>query len=208
MTLIPDLTAYIKARIAEFDDISPLRQRELRELARHVGEQRDRKQEAHLIFICTHNSRRSHLAQVWAQVGAAYYGIDHLHAYSGGTEATAFNPRAVWALMEAGFEIEKAHNEHNPLYTLTFSSAREPLQCFSKRFDDPVNPQKGFGAVMTCSDADEACPLVPGASARFAIRYVDPKLADNTPAEAETYLERCRQIAREMLFALSSVPRN
>ena len=42
-----------------------------------------------LIFICTHNSRRSHMAQLWAQTAAAYHGVAAIETFSGGTEATA-----------------------------------------------------------------------------------------------------------------------
>ena len=58
-----------------------------------------------LVFICTHNSRRSHMAQLWAQAAAAYYGIPNVIAYSGGTEVTAFNSRAVKTMEELGFRI-------------------------------------------------------------------------------------------------------
>ena len=45
-----------------------------------------------LNFICTHNSRRSHLSQVWAQALAHHVGINTINCYSGGTEATALFP--------------------------------------------------------------------------------------------------------------------
>lgn len=158
-----------------------------------------------LNFICTHNSRRSHISQIWAQAAAAYYGIRGVKCYSGGTEATAFNPRAVEAMRGMGFKIEQSETTTNPVYRVYFADGEEPLLCFSKKFDDPFNPQSDFAAIMTCSDADENCPYIPGASARFPVRYEDPKKYDDTELESAKYRERCEQIGAEMLYAFSLI---
>jgi hypothetical protein len=143
------------------------------------------------------------MAQLWAQAAAHYFGISGVDTYSGGTEATAFNPRAVAALRRAGFEITQASEGENPVYDVRFTDEMEPLRCYSKVHNEPPNPDRGFAAVMTCSDADAACPIVFGAVQRIAITYDDPKTADGTPDEATIYDERCRQIAREMLYVFS-----
>jgi len=148
------------------------------------------------------------MAQLWAAAAAASYGIGDVETFSGGTEATAFNPRAVAALERAGFEIKtSAPGDANPKYLVRLSSASDALECFSKVYDQAPNPTSDFCAVMTCSAADEACPRVAGATLRLAIPYDDPKVADGTPDEAATYDERCAQIAREMLFAISRAAR-
>lgn len=154
-----------------------------------------------MTFICTHNSRRSHLAQVWAATAAARYGFSQVYTYSGGTEATAFNSRAVAALERAGFDVLKTSDDRNPVYHVRYAADAAPLTCFSKVYDQAPNPGDGFCAVMTCGDANERCPVVHGAAQRIAITYEDPKSADGTPAEAARYDERCAQIAREMLYA-------
>jgi protein-tyrosine-phosphatase len=145
------------------------------------------------------------MAQLWAQAAAHHFGINGVETYSGGTEATAFDPRAVAALERAGFSIEATSTGENPVYGVRFSESAEPIRCFSKVYDQPPNPTGGFGAVMTCGAADEGCPVVFGAARRIAITYDDPKAADGTTQEAAVYDERCRQIAREMLFAFSRV---
>ena len=156
-----------------------------------------------LNFICTHNSRRSHLSQIWAQVFACHFNVS-LETFSGGTEATAFNPNAVAALRRAGFKIESEGGE-NPRYEVSFSDDQEKMVCYSKTFDDPLNPQEDFAAVMTCSEADADCPFVPGASARIKLFYEDPKVSDGTPEESQTYDERCAQIANEMKYIFSAI---
>lgn len=198
------LHEYVQARVAEADAISAERRARIDQLAEEVVAALDAG-DAQLNFICTHNSRRSQLAQVWARVAADHVGVEGVTTFSGGTEETAFNPRAVAALRRAGLEIQGDSELANPVYRVAGWGGHEPLECRSKRFADPSNPQSGFIAVMTCSDADESCPFVPGAARRVALTYVDPKAFDGTDREAEAYDERCGQIAREMLYLFRRV---
>ncbi|MDT0605872.1 protein-tyrosine-phosphatase [Croceitalea sp. F388] len=153
-----------------------------------------------LNFICTHNSRRSHLSQIWAQVIANYLGINNISCYSGGTEATAMFPKVGETLSNQGFKILKLSDAQNPVYAIKFSEKEHPVICFSKTYDDTFNPTSGFGAIMTCDSANEACPMVMGAENRFPITYEDPKKFDDTPQQTEKYLERSIQIATELYF--------
>ena len=175
----------------------------LNHLSAYVADRRKEGKPVYLNFICTHNSRRSHISQIWAAAAAAYYGIEDIHCFSGGTEATAFNPRAVAAMQRAGFSIENPGGE-NPHYRVSFSPGGLALECFSKVYDDPFNPKSDFAAVMTCSHADENCPFIPGAT-RISITYDDPKVADDTPQETARYDERVRQIGCELFFAMAGV---
>lgn len=154
-----------------------------------------------LNFICTHNSRRSHLGQVWSAIGSHYYGLPQIKSYSGGTEATACNERIVRCLREFGLSIVALDPVvSNPLYWLQFDESAYPIRLFSKRYDDSENPPQDFWGMMCCSDADEKCPLITGALGRVALHYRDPKESDESPAEAATYAERAREIGAEMLF--------
>ncbi len=203
------LSAYVALRATEFDEIPFNRKSMLKELAQYVADRKSAGEIVKLTFICTHNSRRSQLAQLWAAVAAAHYGIDRVETFSGGTEASTFNPRAVAALERAGFEIVKtdesatSSDPENPRYRVIFAASAKPLVCFSKTYDSIPNSSSDFCAVMTCSDADKNCPVVPGAAFRISIPYVDPKLSDGTPEEAATYDDRSAQIAREMLYVFS-----
>ena len=203
--LLSPIKEYIEIVKPEFDSIPENRILWLSEIALYISEKRAKRLPVNLTFICTHNSRRSHMAQFWAAASSVYYNVRDIHCFSGGTEATAFNPRAVKALANAGFQIEKQTESANPIYKVRFAEYSDPENAFSKRYSDPVNPQSDFAAVMTCSDADEACPIVYGADARFPLTYEDPKNADGSASEALIYDERCRQIAVEMLFLFSQV---
>jgi arsenate reductase len=201
----------VETKIIQLEDTFELISNERKELLNQFAEYilkktRDGK-DVNLTFICTHNSRRSHISQIWAQASAEYYNIPNIKCYSGGTEATAFNPRAVKAMQKAGFEIEKKDDSDNPVYLVYYSEDSDPIKCFSKVYNDPFNPQKEFAAVMTCSDADENCPVVFGAEARFPIRYNDPKEFDGTEMEEAKYDERVGQIGREILFLFNLVYR-
>lgn len=201
-SLYPELRRFLADRRGEFDRIPAERKELLEELGAFVRRHHEADKPVDLIFVCTHNSRRSHMSQLWAQAAADMLGL-RVTTYSGGTEDTAFNPRAVAAIERAGFRVEKTTEARNPIYHVRMADDRPAMTCFSKAYDAPPNPDGGFGAVMVCDDADEACPVVDGAAGRFAIPFVDPKVSDNTPAEAATYDERCAQIAREMLYAMT-----
>lgn len=197
---------FVVSRVSEFSEIPAARRTELERLAAYVRERGERSGAAQLIFICTHNSRRSHLSQIWAKVAAEVYGLPQVRTYSGGTEATAMNPRLVAALRRSGLEVTADDpNAENPLYRVRFAERMAPLECFSKVYDQPPNPVSDYCAILTCSSADEACPVVPGCDLRLPIRYDDPKIADDTAEESAVYDERNRQICREMLYAMSQV---
>lgn len=201
--MTPQLQQTLAARLQEFDQIPLERQQQLQALADYVSSNVG--EPIRLTFICTHNSRRSHLAQLWAAAAATHFGIPQVSTYSGGTEVTAFNPRAVATLRRAGMLIEVEEISTNPRYRVKFGPDFPGEICYSKVYNDAGNPQSGFGAVMTCNSADETCPIVDGAAARIAITYVDPKISDDTPEETQTYDARSAQIAREMLFVFSRV---
>ena len=200
----PELEQYIKRAAPHIDEIPRARKNLLDDLAEFVSSRRDAEEEISLNFICTHNSRRSQMGQLWASAAAAHFGVGGVRTFSGGTEATAFNPRAVAAIERAGFAVHKPGGA-NPHYLVTYAEDAPAIECFSKAYDDPFNPSEGFAAIMTCSDADEACPVVLGAARRLPIRYDDPKAADGTPSETAAYDARCLQIASEMLYAFSRV---
>lgn len=203
--ILPSVKAFVADRIQEFDEISADRKQQLEKLADYLREQQRSGDKTKLIFICTHNSRRSHMSQLWAAVAASHYGLKQVETFSGGTEATAFNPRAIAAMSRAGFEIKKQDDSSNPKYRVVFSETAKPQMCFSKKYSDKANPSKAFCAVMTCSSADRNCPNVLGADFRIAIPFEDPKVADGTSLEASKYDERAAQIAREFLYAFSRV---
>jgi arsenate reductase len=202
--LIP-LQKTIETLLGQFSQIPNERKHVIQELTDYVILKRKTHQAIKLNFICTHNSRRSHISQLWAQTASYYFGIANVETYSGGTEATAFNPRAVKAMTNAGFDITLVKDGTNPVYEGRYSSTARCLTLFSKKYDDAFNPNSDFAAVMTCSHADENCPLVIGATKRIALTYNDPKDFDGTSQENQKYQERVHEIGREILYAFSQV---
>lgn len=158
-----------------------------------------------LNFICTHNSRRSHLSQIWAQTMAYHFGIDNVSCYSGGTEATAMFPKVAETLTNQGFEIYRLSDFPNPVYAVKYDQNEHPIICFSKEYNHAFNPQAGYAAIVTCNSADEACPVVLGADARFPIKYDDPKAFDDTDLMDAKYTERSLQIGVEMAYVFGNV---
>lgn len=199
------LKQYCDALVAQFDEISPERKALLEKLSTYIQQGIDGAKSVQLVYICTHNSRRSHFGQIWAQTAAAYYQIANIQTYSGGTEATAFHPNAIAAVRRAGFNVEKTDESKNPRYRVFYSEDQAPIICFSKTYDDAANPKTEFAAIMTCSDAEENCPFIPGVDLRIGTTYNDPKAFDGKPEQDEKYSERCRQIALECLYVFSKI---
>ncbi len=201
----PELQTYIDESVKAFENIPGERKEHLHKAAAYVQARAADGRESQLTFICTHNSRRSHLSQIWAQTAAEYYGIPGVRTFSGGTEATAFNPRAVAALERAGFIVEKTSGDINSVYHVRWHVQGPVMEAFSKVYSQEPNPNTGYCAVMTCSRADAACPMVFGAEERISITYEDPQEFDGTDREEAAYDERCRQICTEMFYLFSQV---
>lgn len=184
------------------------RQEELKPLIDFIQYKISSNQIIRLNFICTHNSRRSHFAQIWAQALAFHFAIEKVTCYSGGTEATAVFPTVIETLLKQGFEYDVLSQENNLIYSIKYAINEPAVIAFSKKYDHKFNPQSEFTAIMTCSQADAGCPFIAGAEKRIPITYEDPKLFDNSPLQAEKYLERSLQIASELFYVFSKLKTN
>jgi arsenate reductase len=189
----------------QFATISPERKAILLPLINFIQDKANEEQEIRLNFICTHNSRRSHLSQVWAQTAAAHFNIKNVFCYSGGTEATALFPMAAKTLEQAGFQVQVLFEGTNPVYSIKYGANARPIIGFSKTYDDNFNPKSAFAAILTCSNADNGCPFIAGAEKRIPITFEDPKAFDNTPQQEEKYRERSMQIATELFYVFSQI---
>jgi arsenate reductase (thioredoxin) len=177
----------------------------LQNLIDYIQKKTNNKEQIRLNFICTHNSRRSHLSQIWAQTMAYHFGIENIHCYSGGTEATAMFPKIAETLQNQGFKILKLSETNNPIYAIKYSENESPIICFSKEYNHEFNPKANFGAIMTCNNADEGCPIVLGAEARLPIKYNDPKMFGGTDLQNVKYAERSLEIAQEMFYVFGKL---
>lgn len=204
---LPTPNPTLEQRFAAWEAAGPtgdaVHRAKLQALADALKSEHQRKGSLDVLFVCTHNSRRSHMGQLLGAVAAARVGLV-ARTFSGGTEATAFNPRAIAALTRVGFRIN-GEGDKNPRYRVSWSPSAPAIDAFSKTLDDAANPTSDFVAVMTCSQADAACPLVKGARQRVSVPYDDPKVADGTPDEAERYDERVEQIGRDLAWVFRQV---
>ncbi len=177
----------------------------LRPLIEYIILKRSSGASVRLNFICTHNSRRSHLAQVWAQTLAYHFNHKDIACYSGGTEGTAVYPAIIETLSNQGFNNLKLSEGTNPVIGIKFDENEAPVICFSKAYHHEYNPKSEYCAVMVCDDADENCPVVIGAEARVSITYLDPKMYDHTDTKDQKYLEKSIEIAGEMYYVFSNI---
>lgn len=197
----------IKEIIAQLstENISEERKNILQPLVEFIQNKISKNEEIRLNFICTHNSRRSHLSQIWAQTMASFFEVKNVFCYSGGTEATAMFPKVAETLQNQGFEILKLSETENPVYAVKFAENEHAIICFSKKYNNDFNPKSEFSAILTCDSADENCPIVYGAEARIPIKYKDPKSSDGTPEMNETYFNRSLEIATELKFVFENL---
>ncbi|MCB4807455.1 protein-tyrosine-phosphatase [Tamlana sp. 62-3] len=187
------------------DTISEERKAVLNPLTEYIKAKIEAKAPININFICTHNSRRSHLTQIWAQAMATFFNIDNVTCYSGGTETTAMFPKVGETLQNQGFQVLKLSDSDNPVYAIKYAKNNPAVIAFSKIYSDVFNPESDFAAIMTCSSADGGCPFVAGCDKRIAITYEDPKASDGTPEQTKVYAERSLQIATEMKYIFANI---
>ena len=185
--------------------ISEERKENLQGLVDYIQNKVNFDEEIRLNFICTHNSRRSHLSQVWAQTIAHHFHIKNIFCYSGGTEETALFTMVAETLENSGFQVNVIADGENPIYSIKYAANEPSIIGFSKKFDADFNPRSEFAALMTCSSAADGCPFVKGADERFSLLYDDPKIFDDTKFQAEKYREISLQIASDLFYVFSTI---
>ncbi|HXA01480.1 MAG TPA: hypothetical protein VNW99_05790 [Cytophagaceae bacterium] len=205
MMIIQTIQNYIQDALSLFDSIPDDRKKTLLKISQFIQRNQNEDKTTSLIYVCTHNSRRSHFGQIWGKTASAYFGIKNINTYSAGTEATAFNPNAIKAITKAGFRVHQDSGGGNPSYSVFYSENAASITCFSKTYEDSSIPKEGLCAIMTCTEADGNCPFIPGTELRISCPYNDPKAFDGTPQQDEKYQERCKQIATENLFIFSQI---
>lgn len=204
MNINNDLKDNTLKLIDEFDEIDATRKAQLEELGDFMLNKTNNDEKFKALFACTHNSRRSHFADLWFKYALMYYGVNSFESYSGGTKATAFNDNAIDAIKRVGFSVVYDKQSYNPVVSI--SPGDLPVwNMQSKVYTHKINPKSNFVAIMVCSDADKSCPMVDGAIGRFAIPYNDPRYFDNTPAMQQKYDETIYAIGREMLYLIHYV---
>lgn len=198
----PALQHYCAALPATYDSIPADRRTPLQALAVYIRMQRLAGRKARVVFICTHNTGRSQLAQAWLRAAADWHGLQDIEAYSGGIKPSAFSPGAAEALRRAGFSVMPGEGQ---AYTVNTGPDYPDWIAYAKRYDDRKNPQKDFCAVMVCAEAENSCPLVPGATRRIVLPFPPIKATPGQPDEASQYDTACLNIAREVFYAVSKV---
>ena len=212
--LLPEVEEHLNLLTTGYDMLDETQGAAGRKLVDWIVENYRPGQPLDITCVCTGNSRRSILAATMVNVSAAYYGLPEIRGFSGGTKPSAFNERTVTALRGIGLDVTKLGEEAtrgdaataNPKHRIRWGSGPGESSMrmieFSKKYDDAANPSSGFAALIVCSDAEEDCPLIKGASTRIAMPYLDPKAYDGSAIEAHKYAERRDDIGRLMLSVM------
>lgn len=186
--------------------VDALRKPALRACAHAVVRRLARDGEVGLVAVCTHNSRRSQLAEVFLAAALAELSIDGVHVASAGTETTAVAPGIVHVLRSHGFSVSGDHTLANPRLRVEGHGILREL--WSKTLEEAIPALTGGSeavALMVCAGADASCPIVPGAAFKARVAYEDPKLSDGTPEEEGAYAKTAELIEAEMLFLVREI---
>lgn len=125
-----------------------------------------------VLFICTHNSARSQMAEAFLNT---VYG-DCYKAYSAGTEPSAVNLYAVAVMAESGIDISKNRSKS------------------IKEFQGMI-----FDYVVTvCDHAKETCPFFPG-GVIIHKGFEDPSSITGTEEEILTRVREIRDEIKEWI---------
>ena len=126
-----------------------------------------------VLFVCTHNSARSQMAEGMMN---AFYG-DRYTAYSAGTSPSAVNPHALKALAEIDVDISKNRSKGVPVFA-------------GKKFDY---------VVTVCDSAKEQCPFFPGSKKYLHASFDNPSEFRGTEKEVMANFRRIRDGIREWM---------
>jgi arsenate reductase len=131
-----------------------------------------------ILFLCTHNAARSQMAEGF--INALY--ADRYEAYSAGSEPTKVHSCAIEVMAEEGINIASQH---------------------AKPLDEYLDASFDYVVTM-CADAQERCPIFPGAIILGGIKYIrhafDDPLSDAGPESAPcTSFRRVRDEVREWI---------
>jgi arsenate reductase len=126
-----------------------------------------------VLFLCTHNSARSQMAEGLLRHLAG----NHFEVMSAGTEATYVRPLAIRAMDELGIDI----------------SGQE-----SKTLDRYLGDTFDY-VITVCDDANEACPVFPGAKRRLHWSFEDPAQARGSEEERLRVFQSVRDEIKERI---------
>jgi arsenate reductase len=133
-----------------------------------------------VLFLCTHNSARSQMAEALLRRIAG----DRFDVHSAGTEATHVRPLAIKVMAEQGVDISQQQSK-----TLH--------QFLAQPFDY---------VVTVCDQANEACPFFPHARTRLHWSFPDPSQAQgDEAAQAAVYREVRDRIAAHVQTWLNTL---
>ena len=202
--MYPKIELIISKLLLSFDSIPLPRKQKLIGLAAELKVALSSSNALNLVFVCTHNSRRSHIGQLWGQLAAHYYGVNNVNSFSAGTEVTELNTNVIEMLQKVGCKVSTFQNVSNPAYLIEFGE-NQSLTCFSKLMEHDANPKVDFFAIMMCTEAEANCPFIPGAIHRIGLPFEDPKVYDNTTMVSAAYLSTFEEIGLQILFLFNQI---
>ncbi|MBC8111544.1 MAG: hypothetical protein H7Y04_10830, partial [Verrucomicrobia bacterium] len=203
--LLPGLHEYVAEITSKLRDaglIPSYRRLILHDIATYVINNFLENQFSNLLFVCTHNSRRSQLCQVWGQIAAFHYDLPLVKCFSGGLETENVSEKILQTLEHAGFHVDnpETQNVYNPQHKVYYSTEFDYISLFSKPYNDAGNPKNNFCTVMNCTPSGEKYQQIDGSKLNVSLIYQNPKDNDDKPDETQVYKQISYKVSLEMFY--------
>ena len=189
----------------DVSNISKSRKDSINDIINEIKINTRQHKESRLIFICTHNSRRSIFSEVWSQTFIKYYNLNNIYTFSGGTEVSKVYSGVINTFIKNGFKVTNNKNQYNPTYSIYYGKQNSNIKVKSKLYNSSLNPTSNLIAIMNCSSAEKSCPFILGASARIYLPFDDPKESDGSQIEVENYRNTNLEIASSMKYLFMNI---
>ena len=145
-----------------------------------------------IVFICTHNSRRSIFCEVWANILANKY-LKNINFYSAGTERTSIHNEVIKSFSRLGIKTKENTIQIGETSIILKSKILKELKLDS------------FISIFTCGEAEESCPIDRRSQINIPLLFDDPKRYDGLKNERIEYDKTCSLIAKKLNFIIKRI---
>jgi ArsR family transcriptional regulator, arsenate/arsenite/antimonite-responsive transcriptional repressor / arsenate reductase (thioredoxin) len=133
-----------------------------------------------VLFLCTHNSARSQMAEGILR----HFGGGRIEVMSAGSHPTAIYPLAIQACATLGIDIHQQRSKHL----------------------DELRDHSFDYIITVCDRVRESCPTFPGDPERLHWSFLDPAVAEGSEQERVAVFEQtCRQLLTRIRYLLLSI---
>jgi len=148
----------------------------------HAHEPAHTSKHVRVLFLCTHNSARSQMAEAILR----HLGGGRVNVFSAGSEPSEVHPLAMRVMAEIGIDIRQQWSKH--------------LDEFRGQTFDYV--------VTVCDQVRESCPVFPGHPEQIHWSFPDPAAVEGKEKQYRAFKDTATQLTTRIRFLLLSINRS